>query len=123
LFKNYSWNENIKINIKGNENEIFNYYREYPNENKFILNINESKEDGEQSDDGENIQNNISDNNNINNNINISYKKNYNNIISFPLFLELDINYSIKIIFKYYPIVKIVTVELINNSNIFIINF
>ena len=57
MFKNYSGNENIKINIKGNENEIFNFYREYPNENKFVLNINESKEDGEQSDDGENLQN------------------------------------------------------------------
>ena len=118
MFKNYSGNENIKINIKGNENEIFNYYREFPNENKFILNINESKEDGEQSDDGDNIQNNLNDNNN---NINIlnNDKKDIINIFSFPLFLELEINYSIKIIFKYYPIIKIVTVELKSNSNIF----
>jgi hypothetical protein len=113
MFKNYSGNENIKINIKGNENEIFNFYREYPNENKFILNINESKEDGEQSDDGENLQNLLIDNNN---NI-INDKK--ENISSFPLFLELEINFTIKIIFKFYPIVKIVTVELKSNSNNF----
>lgn len=111
-----------KIKLIGNENEIENFYNEYPNEKQFKLNINSdkennNKEEGEQSDEGEiTVKNNYNTNDTLNT-CNISGSLQNLNIKKFPLHIEYSINDNIKIIFKYIAILGIITVEAISNDN------
>lgn len=107
-----------KVKLIGNENEIENFYNEYPNEKQFKLNTNNdkenNKEEGEQSDEGEiTVKNNYNTNDTLNG-CNVSGS--IQNIKKFPLYIEYSVNDKIKILFKYIAILGIITVEAISTD-------
>ena len=106
LFYSLLSNQDRDVTIMGKESELETFYNDYPNEKNFALSKIDSKEEGEQSDEGEiTVKNNYATND-TNNTQNSHIKK-------FPLHLEFKVNDSIRILFYYIPVLNIVTSEVV----------
>ena len=102
-------NQDRDVSIIGNEAELEAFYNEYPNEKNFAISkIGDanSKEEGEQSDEGEITVKNNYTTNNTNNTLQLN-----SHINKFPLHLQFNLNDIIKILFYYIPLLNIVTSE------------